>query len=234
MLPFVERLKITSLNYFCHKNFGKNTNGFDHIIFLKAVNNGSCKHEPKVLVECIQLNYDSLYFVDRNRSYFWCYKICIRCFFLYVLLLPQISRNITTNEMANALRYNYLRGSDGRFRNPYDHGCKRNCSDFLIKGYNEDVEYVEPSIQTEGLTMMNMMRNSPLRNRDVHSLHINGNGHTAINVDSEPKTHQGHIHSSHCSHGGSNHQKPKSDKVPLGLGLGLGLGRNSSHALAAA
>lgn len=132
--------------------------------------------------------------------------------------------------MANALRYNYLRGPDGRFRNPYDHGCKRNCSDFLIKGFNEDEEYTEPLTQIEGLTMMHMTRNSQLRNQDVHSLHINGNGNTAINVNSEPITHQGHVHSSHCSHGSSNNQKPKSDKVPLGLGLG----RNSSHSFAAA
>ncbi|XP_070662813.1 probable protein S-acyltransferase 23 isoform X2 [Malus domestica] len=37
----------------------------------------------------------------------------------------QIARNITTNELANANRYGYLRGPDGRFQNPYNHGCRK-------------------------------------------------------------------------------------------------------------
>ncbi|KAG5242760.1 protein S-acyltransferase [Salix suchowensis] len=73
---------------------------------------------------------------------------------LTVVQASQISRNITTNEMANALRYSYLRGPGGRFRNPYDHGCKKNCSDFLINGYNEDVNYHEDSPHSEGIGMM--------------------------------------------------------------------------------
>ncbi|KAK7310738.1 hypothetical protein RJT34_08434 [Clitoria ternatea] len=52
----------------------------------------------------------------------------------------QISCNITTNEMTNVMRYGDLRGPGGKFINPYDHGIKKNCSDFLINGYNEDVE----------------------------------------------------------------------------------------------
>ncbi|KAL4179999.1 hypothetical protein AMTRI_Chr13g123000 [Amborella trichopoda] len=58
----------------------------------------------------------------------------------------QIARNITTNELANASRYAYLRGPDGRFRNPYNHGCWKNCTDFLIHGYNDD-EVTWPSLQ---------------------------------------------------------------------------------------
>jgi palmitoyltransferase ZDHHC13/17 len=45
--------------------------------------------------------------------------------------------------MANALRYSYLRGPGGRFRNPFDHGVRKNCSDFFLKGYHEDIEKVE-------------------------------------------------------------------------------------------
>lgn len=139
----------------------------------------------------------------------------------------QISRNITTNEMANALRYNYLRGAGGRFRNPYDHGCKRNCSDFLINGFNEDVECIEDSAGTEGIGMMHMSRNSNLQNGDGHMHHANGNGHVAINVNSNnTNSHHGHLHSSHCNHG-----KSKSDSVPLGLGLGLG--RSSARSVVA-
>lgn len=62
----------------------------------------------------------------------------------------QIARNITTNEMANSLRYAYLKGSDGRFRNPYDSGCRKNCVDFLLNGYNEDIEVPWEPIQQHG------------------------------------------------------------------------------------
>ncbi|KAH8506428.1 hypothetical protein H0E87_013302 [Populus deltoides] len=149
---------------------------------------------------------------------------------LTVVQASQISRNITTNEMANALRYSYLRGPGGRFRNPYDHGCKKNCSDFLINGYNEDVDYNEDSPHSEGIGMMHMSRNSNLQNGDAHSHHMNGNGHVAINVNSENKIHQGHVHSSHCNH---NHQgNPRTDSAPLGLG-GLGLGKSSARAVEA-
>ncbi|KAG5625329.1 hypothetical protein H5410_010547 [Solanum commersonii] len=58
-----------------------------------------------------------------------------------------IARNLTTNEMANAVRYGYLRGPDGRFRNPYNHGCRKNCSDFLINGYTNDDEIAWPPLQ---------------------------------------------------------------------------------------
>ncbi|XP_065849104.1 protein S-acyltransferase 24 [Euphorbia lathyris] len=145
---------------------------------------------------------------------------------LTVVQASQISRNITTNEMANAMRYSYLRGPGGRFRNPYDHGIKRNCSDFLIKGYNEDVEYVEEeSENSEGIGMMHMTRNG-----DSHPHHVNGNGHghghIAINVKSDAKTREGHVHSPNCSHS-KQHGK---DSVPLGLGIGLG--RNTSRSFA--
>ncbi|KAK3439530.1 hypothetical protein EUGRSUZ_C04398 [Eucalyptus grandis] len=143
----------------------------------------------------------------------------------------QISHNITTNEMANAMRYSYLKGPGGRFRNPYDHGFKKNCSDFLINGYNEDVEYVEDSSHAEGIGMMHMGRTSNLQNGDVHSHQPAENGHIAINVGStSSNSHHGHVHSSHCSH---NHGKTKSDNVPLGLGLGLGLGRSGARSVAA-
>ncbi|XP_071697138.1 probable protein S-acyltransferase 23 isoform X1 [Rutidosis leptorrhynchoides] len=54
----------------------------------------------------------------------------------------QICRNITTNESVNARRYGYLQGADGQFRNPYNQGVLKNCSDFLIRGYTDDNEVV--------------------------------------------------------------------------------------------
>ncbi|XP_039823477.1 probable protein S-acyltransferase 23 isoform X2 [Panicum virgatum] len=59
----------------------------------------------------------------------------------------QIAWNITTNEQANKSRYSYLRGPDGRFRNPYSRGCQRNCTDFLVHGYTNDEEIAWPTLQ---------------------------------------------------------------------------------------
>ncbi|XP_041003457.1 LOW QUALITY PROTEIN: protein S-acyltransferase 24 [Juglans microcarpa x Juglans regia] len=140
---------------------------------------------------------------------------------LTLVQASQISRNITTNEMANVMRYSYLRGPGGRFRNPYDHGMRKNCSDFLINGYNEDVEYIEESTHSEGIGMVHMTRNSNAQNGDAVCHQTNGNGHVVINVNStNSKAHHGHVHSSHCSH--NNHGKAKTDGIPVGLGLGLG------------
>ncbi|KAG5038312.1 putative protein S-acyltransferase 23 [Glycine max] len=58
-----------------------------------------------------------------------------------------IARNVTTNELANSSRYDYLRGPDGRFRNPYNHGCWKNCADFLFLGYTNDDEIAWPPLQ---------------------------------------------------------------------------------------
>lgn len=63
------------------------------------------------------------------------------------MFIMQIARNITTNELANAIRYGYLRGPDGRFHNPYNHGCQKNCADFLIRGYTDDKEIAWPALQ---------------------------------------------------------------------------------------
>ncbi|KAK6240549.1 hypothetical protein SCA6_005938 [Theobroma cacao] len=58
----------------------------------------------------------------------------------------QIARNITTNELSNAICYGYLHGPDGQFMNPYNHGCQKNCTDFLIRGYRDD-EVARPPLQ---------------------------------------------------------------------------------------
>ncbi|OMO75359.1 Zinc finger, DHHC-type, palmitoyltransferase [Corchorus capsularis] len=65
---------------------------------------------------------------------------------LAIVQASQVARNITTNEFSNSIRYGYLRGPNGQFRNPYNHGCRKNCSDFLIRGYTED-EIAWPPLQ---------------------------------------------------------------------------------------
>ncbi|XP_059647933.1 probable protein S-acyltransferase 23 isoform X2 [Cornus florida] len=66
---------------------------------------------------------------------------------LMIAQASQIAQNITTNELANAVRYGYLRGPDGQFRNPYNYGCWKNCADFLINGYTDDNEIAWPPLQ---------------------------------------------------------------------------------------
>lgn len=151
-----------------------------------------------------------------------------------IALFCQISRNITTNEMANVMRYSYLRGPGGRFWNPYDRGCRKNCSDFLINGYNEDIEYNEESSQPDGIRMMDIGRSSTIQNGEASSPRVNGNGHVSINISSSDTKsshhhhhhHHGHTRCSSCSHG-----KPKPENLPLGLGLGLG--RSGARSVAA-
>ncbi|KAG8485821.1 hypothetical protein CXB51_019222 [Gossypium anomalum] len=138
---------------------------------------------------------------------------------LTVVQASQIARNITTNEMANVMRYSYLRSATGRFRNPYDHGCHKNCSDFLINGYNEDVQISEEPAHFEGIGMVQMGRDLNLENGDLQTA-ANRNGHIAINVNSsDANAHhhghghshshgRGHVHSSQC-----NHSKPSKPKM---------------------
>lgn len=128
--------------------------------------------------------------------------------------------------MANILRYSYLRGPSGRFRNPYDHGFKKNCLDFLINGYNEDRERNNDDEssnghQSEGIGL-NMMHHVA-RNSNLQNGQTNGNGHVVINVNKNTKNH-GHVHLSSCNHS-------KNDSILLGLGLGLG--RNTARSLIA-
>uniref|UniRef100_A0A0D9YND1 protein S-acyltransferase n=1 Tax=Oryza glumipatula TaxID=40148 RepID=A0A0D9YND1_9ORYZ len=113
---------------------------------------------------------------------------------LTVVQASQISRNLTTNEMANAMRYSYLRGPGGRFRNPFDHGVRKNCSDFLLKGYNEDIERVEQTLQPdEELGMIQMTRSAVSQNGESMSLHANGTDHGCADPQGNSKSHR-HSH----------------------------------------
>lgn len=123
------------------------------------------------------------------------------------------------------MRYSYLRAPTGGFRNPYDHGARKNCSEFLIKGYNEDNEFVEVPALSEGIGMIPMTRNTNLQNGDNHSHHTNGNGHVCVDVDSKNTRPQGGH--KHCTSSHNHHAK--TDGFPLGLGLGLGRSNLHQH-----
>lgn len=116
----------------------------------------------------------------------------------------QISRNITTNEMANAMRYGYLKGADGRFRNPYDSGCRKNCVNFLFVGYNEDIEVPWEPIQQHGGLIQ-------LGSRSVQAGAVGASlggvpGQSTANVpNGDSKIH--HVHSSTCSHQHQGHSQ---------------------------
>ncbi|PNY10386.1 putative S-acyltransferase [Trifolium pratense] len=66
---------------------------------------------------------------------------------LTVTQASMIARNVTTNEIANSSRYEYLRGPDGKFRNPYNHGWWKNCADFLFLGHTDDDDIAWPPLQ---------------------------------------------------------------------------------------
>lgn len=58
------------------------------------------------------------------------------------------------------MRYSYLKDLGGRFWNPYDRGFRKNCVDFFLNGYNEDVEYIGDWADSEGIGMKVMARRS--------------------------------------------------------------------------
>ncbi|TVU08302.1 hypothetical protein EJB05_41702 [Eragrostis curvula] len=138
---------------------------------------------------------------------------------LTVVQASQIARNITTNEMANSMRYAYLRGPGGRFRNPFDHGVRKNCSEFLLNGYNEDIERLEQTLHTDEEMGMIQMTSRVTQNGDgLH--HGNGTDHVCVESQANSKAHS-QVNSSECC----DHSK-RTDRTPLGLGMGLG--RNSA------
>jgi len=140
---------------------------------------------------------------------------------LTVIQASQISRNITTNEMANAMRYSYLRGPGGRFRNPYDHGVRKNCSDFFLKGYNEDIERVVQAVQLDEEMGPIQTRSAVLQSGESTPLHVNGIDHSSNDSQANSKSHR--QSSAKCCN-----PSKKSERTPLGLGLGLGRNNPSS------
>jgi palmitoyltransferase ZDHHC13/17 len=150
--------------------------------------------------------------------------VCISISLLHFFhaLLPchlQIARNITTNEMANSMRYVYLRGPGGRFRNPFDHGVWKNCSEFLLNGYNEDIERFEQTLHTDEEMGMIQMTSTTTQNGNDPLHHGNGADHGHADSQVNSKSHSQASSSQCCNHS-------RSDRTPLGLGMSLG--RNSA------
>lgn len=124
--------------------------------------------------------------------------------------------------MANAMRYSYLRGPGGRFRNPYDHGVRKNCSDFFLKGYNEDIERAVQTFQPDEEMGSIQMRRAVSQNSEGVPVHANGSDHSCSHLQGNSSSHR--QSSSKCC---SNSKK--SERTPLGLGLGLGRNNPSSR-----
>jgi hypothetical protein len=68
----------------------------------------------------------------------------------------QIARNITTNELANWHRYKYLKDSEGQFSNPFDKGCKTNCTEALFPARTPSAPFVIPHDQPETMSLLKM------------------------------------------------------------------------------
>lgn len=117
--------------------------------------------------------------------------------------------------MTNAIRYSYLKGPGGRFRNPYDHGCQKNCTDFLIHGYNDDTEIAWQPLQQDGTGTVQMSRHLASSNAAGSVKSVNVQDKSSVDISSG--NYNVNVHSSRC-----NHIHGQSEVVPLGLGLGLG------------
>lgn len=61
----------------------------------------------------------------------------------------QVSRNVTTNELANWRRYKYLQTVNGQFKNPFDHGWKRNLQEAFRPETTPCAPYYLPPSQDE-------------------------------------------------------------------------------------
>lgn len=68
----------------------------------------------------------------------------------------QIARNITTNELANWHRYKYLKDAEGQFSNPFDKGCKTNCTEALFPARAPSAPFVIPHDQPETMSLLKM------------------------------------------------------------------------------
>lgn len=143
------------------------------------------------------------------------------------LQATQIARNITTNEVANSMRYNYLKSTDGRFKNVYDHGIRKNCSEFWLTGFSSDLEVSSASPRANRGGLIQMMEHPPGHNSNAHHAHAHNNGSTVVQ-DQGVKSASGggshhHVHGAGCQHSHGQGGGP----APVGLGLGLGTNRTS-------
>ena len=68
----------------------------------------------------------------------------------------QIARNVTTNELANWHRYKYLKDAEGQFSNPFDKGCKTNCTEALFPARTPSAPFVIPHDQPETMSLLKM------------------------------------------------------------------------------
>lgn len=63
---------------------------------------------------------------------------------LAIAQASQVSKNVTTNELANWHRYGYLHDASGDFHNPFDRGCRANCTEVCGPALAKTAPYVLP------------------------------------------------------------------------------------------
>lgn len=69
----------------------------------------------------------------------------------------QVSKNVTTNELANWHRYKYLKGGpNNTFENPFDKGCRKNCTDTCFPERSSPAPLVLVGDQQETMSLLKM------------------------------------------------------------------------------
>lgn len=96
---------------------------------------------------------------------------------LAIAQASQVSRNVTTNELSNWSRYEYLHEDgkrDGDFVNPFDRGCRKNCAEVCRPArapksvYTvEGIRATKPSLSSgEGERLVRVVRESVVGGRE--------------------------------------------------------------------
>lgn len=67
------------------------------------------------------------------------------------------AKNLTTNEVMNSHRYQYMRTEQGKFQNPFDRGLVKNCVERCLPSYILD--------KSENATESRTLSSQPLRKR---------------------------------------------------------------------
>ena len=86
-----------------------------------------------------------------SRGMLYCFKQCAICLILTLLSGLQLlyaAMNLTTNEMFNYKRYNYLKNSRGKYHNPFSRGILYNLAEFFL--------CVQPLVEPDDIRLLDL------------------------------------------------------------------------------